>query len=102
MEAGGSCQAGNFDDGTGGAGQASYSYLPPLQMTCAPTSRISRTVCRVARVPDRLLRRAAEHLRHTTLFLNNGLSSKSKRQADPNDPSKVSCRSIAGTRRRSS
>ena len=80
---------GNFDDGTGGAGQASYSYLPSSQMTLrADLTYFKDGMAGSHEFQTGFFGAPRSTYDTTTLFLNNGFILEEQRQADPNDPSK--------------
>jgi len=80
---------GNFDDGTGGAGQASSSYLPSSQMTLrADLTYFKDGMAGAHEFQTGFFGAPGSTYDTTTLFLNNGFILEEQRQADPNDPSK--------------
>jgi TonB dependent receptor-like, beta-barrel len=80
---------GNFDDGTGGAGQASYSYLPSSQITLrADLTYFKDSLAGSHEFQTGFFGAPRSTYDTTTLYLNQGFILEEQRQVDANDPSK--------------
>ncbi len=80
---------GNFDDGTGGAGQASYSYLPSSQITLrADLTYFKDGLAGSHEFQTGFFGAPRSTYDTTTLYLNDGFILEERRQVDANDPSK--------------
>ena len=80
---------GNFDDGTGGAGQASYSYLPSSQITLrADLTYFKDGLAGSHEFQTGFFGAPRSTYDTTTKYLNDGFILEERRQVDPADPSK--------------
>jgi Carboxypeptidase regulatory-like domain/TonB dependent receptor-like, beta-barrel len=80
---------GNFDDGTAGAGQASYSYLPSSQITLrGDLTYFKDGMAGSHEFMTGFFGAPRSTYDTTTFYLNNGFILEEQRQVDPNDPSK--------------
>src|SRR5262245_19366437 len=80
---------GNFDDGTGGAGQASYSYLPSSQITLrGDLTYFKDGLAGSHEFMTGFFGAPRSTYDTTTFYLNDGFILEERRQIDPNDPSK--------------
>jgi hypothetical protein len=80
---------GNFDDGAGGAGQASYSYLPSSQITLrADLTYFQDALAGSHEFMTGFFGAPRSTYDTTTFYLNDGFILEERRQIDANDPSK--------------
>jgi hypothetical protein len=80
---------GNFDDGTGGAGQASYAYLPSSQITLrADLTYFKDGLAGSHEFMTGFFGAPRSTYDTTTLYLNDGFILEERRQVDANDPSR--------------
>jgi hypothetical protein len=80
---------GNFDDGTGGAGQASYSYLPSSQITLrADLTYFKDGLAGSHEFQTGFFGAPRSTYDTTTKYLNDGFILEERRQLDAADPSK--------------
>jgi len=80
---------GNFDDGSGGAGQASYSYLPSSQITLrADLTYFKDGLAGSHEFMTGFFGAPRSTYDTTTFYLNDGFILEERRQVDANDPSK--------------
>ncbi len=80
---------GNFDDGTGGAGQASYSYLPSSQITLrADLTYFKDGLAGSHEFQTGFFGAPRSTYDTTTKYLNDGFILEERRQVDAADPSK--------------
>jgi hypothetical protein len=80
---------GNFDDGTGGAGQAAYSYQPSSQITLrADLTYFKDGLAGSHEFQTGFFGAPNSTYDTTTVYLNNGFILEEQRQIDPGDPSR--------------
>jgi len=80
---------GNFDDGTGGAGQASYSYLPSSQITLrADLTYFKDGLAGSHEFQTGFFGAPRSTYDTTTLYLNDGFILEEQRQVSASDPSR--------------
>ena len=78
---------GNFDDGTGGAGQASYSYLPSSQITLrADLTYFKDGLAGSHEFQTGFFGAPRSTYDTTTKYLNDGFILEERRQVDPSRP----------------